>query len=561
MAGPLVRAACARHLRDLREGPARGLAWDQTAADRALRFFPTALRLAEGEFAGKPFMLQPWQQFIVGSIFGFKTADGFRRFRNAYIEIGKSNGKTPLAAGCGLYMLTADGELGAEVYAAATTRDQAAILFRDAVHMVEASPALSKRIQKSGMRAPFNLAHLESGSFFRSVSADGKGLDGKRVHCALIDEVHSHPTPIVVDKMRAGTKARRQALIFEITNSGFDRTTIAYQHHEYSERVVKGLIEDDSWFAYVCAMDEGDQPLEDDSSWLKANPNLGISVPHKYLTELVREARGMPAKASIVQRLNFCIWTDAANPAIPGDLWRACEVDDFDEAALAGRTCVGGIDLSGTRDLTALARVYEPDADGVVHAVVEFWTPRDTLIQRARHDKVHYDLWVEQGHVIATPGRAVDYRFVAQRLSELQSEVGLQTVAFDPYRIKYLEAELAEAGVELKLVPHGQGYRKAAESELWMPRSLELLEGLIAAGKLRVKRNPALTFAAASAVHAPDPKANLIYDKRNSTGRIDGLVALAMAVGAVLGCEPEDRSVYEEIAALRAAELRGRHST
>jgi len=445
LAGPLVRVACARHLRDLIEGPKRGLRWDAAAAERALGFFPTVLRLAEGEFADKPFVLQPWQAFCVGNLFGWKASDGFRRFRTAYIEIGKGNGKSVFAAGIGLYMLLADGEASAEIYAAATTRDQAAILFRDAARMVDASPALSKRIQKSGLRSVFNLAHMESGSFFRTVSSEGRGLDGKRVHCSPIDEVHEHPTPIVVDKMRAGTKGRRQALIVEITNSGFDRSTICFQHHEYSERIVNGLIEDDSWFAYVCGLDEGDDPLEDEACWIKANPSLGISIPRKYLIEQVREAKGMPAKASIVRRLSFCEWVDAANPAIPGDLWRACEVEDFDEAELAGLRCIGGLDLSGTRDLTALARVYEPDADGIVHAVVEFWTPRETLIDRARTDRVPYDLWVEQGHVIATPGRTVDYRFVAERMLELQTEFGLNTIAFDPYRIKYLEAELGEA--------------------------------------------------------------------------------------------------------------------
>ena len=292
-------------------------------------------------------------------------------------------------------------------------------------------------------------------------------------------------------------------------------------------------------------MDEGDDPFQDESCWIKANPNLDVSITRKYLTEQVREAKGMPAKGSIVRRLNFCQWVDAANPAIPGDLWRACEMDAeaFDEDDLAGLDVIGGLDLSGARDLTALARAYAPDADGIVHAVVEFWTPRDTLIDRARSDRVPYDLWESEGHIVATPGRAVDYRFVAQRLSELQSEVGLQAVAFDPYRMKYLEQDLQEAGVELNLIPHGQGYRRSSESEMWMPRSLELLEELIGSGKLRVRRNPVLTFAASSAVHQPDPMGNLIYDKRKSTGRIDGLVALAMAVGALLG-EGNGVSVY-----------------
>ena len=357
VAGPLVRAACARHLRDREEGPARGLTWDMDAARRAINFFPDVLRLFEGDHTGKPFLLQPWQQFIVGSLFGWKGEDKFRRFRTAYVEVGKGNGKSPTAGGIGLYTLMADGEAGAEIYAAATTRDQARILFRDAVHMVQASPALTKRIQKSGIREVLNLAHLSSGSFFRPISSEGRALDGKRPHCVLIDEVHEHPTPAVIDKMRAGTKGRRQALIVEITNSGVDRTTICYQHHEYSERIVTGQIKDDSWFAYVCGLDEDDDPFEDDACWLKANPNLGISISRKYLEEQIREAKGMPAKGSIVRRLNFCQWVDAANPAIPGDLWRACEVDgeDFDESRLSQLACKGGLDLSGTRDLTALA--------------------------------------------------------------------------------------------------------------------------------------------------------------------------------------------------------------
>lgn len=541
VAGPLVRATCQRHLTDLTEGPKRGLKWDWPSAKRAIGFFPDVLRLTEGEHDGKPFVLEPFQAFIVGSLFGWKAPDGWRRFRTAYIEMGKGSGKSPLAGGIGLYMETADGEAGAEVYAAATTRDQAKILFRDAVHMVESSPALSKRIQKSGLREVSNLAHLASGSFFRPVSSEGRGLDGKRVHCALIDEVHEHPTAVVIDKMRAGTKGRRQALIVEITNSGVDRTSICYQHHEYSERVVKGLIEDDSWFSYVCALDEGDE-WTDEKVWLKANPNLGVSITRKYLTEQVREAVGMPAKQSIVRRLNFCEWMDAANPAIDGDLWRRCEAE-FDETELTGLDCVAALDLSGTRDLTALARVYEPDSDGIVHAVVEFWTPGDTLTERARRDRVPYDVWAEQGFVTGTPGRAVDYAFVAQRLSEIQSETGLRRLGFDPYRIKYLEQDLAGIGVELELVPHGQGYRKASESDLWMPHSVEQLEELIGKGKLRVKRNPALTYCAASAVHVADPKGNRVYDKRKSTGRIDGLVALAMAIG--LSESKGEASIYE----------------
>lgn len=554
LAGPLVRAACVRHIKDLGEQEAKGLYWDWPAAENVVDFFRIVLRIPDGELSGQPFVLEPWQVFVVGSLFGWKRRTGKmvaddlerlrwpRRYRTGYIETGKGSGKSPLGAGVGIYMLTADGEQGAECYTAAVTRDQAKIPFRDAVNMVLASPALTERLQSSGKRDVFNLADIDSGSFFRPISSEGKGLDGKRVHFALLDEVHEHPTPIVVEKITAGVKGRRQPLILEITNSGVDRTSICYQHHEYSERVVTGQIEDDEWFAYICALDEGDEPLTDEGCWLKANPTLGITIKLEYLRKQVREAIGMPAKQSLVRRLNFCQWVDAANPAIDGDLWRACEAE-FDETELTGLDCVAALDLSGTRDLTALARVYEPDSEGVVHAVVEFWTPGDTLTERARRDRVPYDVWAEQGFVTGTPGRAVDYAFVAQRLSEIQSETGLRRLGFDPYRIKYLEQDLAGIGVELELVPHGQGYRKASESDLWMPHSVEQLEELIGKGKLRVKRNPALTYCAASAVHVADPKGNRVYDKRKSTGRIDGLVALAMAIGLSEG--KGDASIYE----------------
>jgi phage terminase large subunit-like protein len=549
-AGPLVRAACERHLNDLQRGHERGLTWDRAKAERALRFFPAVLRLAEGQHAGQPFNLQAWEQFIVGSLFGWIAPDGFRRFRVAYIEIAKGNGKSPLAAGIGLYMFVGDREEHAEVYAAATTREQAHILFDDAVSMVNQSPHLARNIDLSGKRKVLNLAHLKSGSFFRPISSEGRSLDGKRVHCALIDELHEHPSATVVDKMRAGTKGRRQAMIVEITNSGVDRTSVCYQHHEYSERVVRNLTPDDGWFAYVCSHDEGEDPLEDPGCWAKTNPNLGISIGRKYLEEQVRESLGMPAKASLVRRLNFCQWVDAENPWIGGSVWRSVE-KPLQWEQLRGRRAFGALDLSGTRDLTAFALAFPPDEDherwaGWVH----FWTPKDTLSERSKRDRVPYDVWVKDGFITATPGRNIGYEFVAQHLADMQVELQLEEVAFDPYRIKYLEKELDEQGIEVKLVPHPQGLFKSAESLLWMPRSLELLEKLVSDGRIDVAKNPVLTWNAASAVSEEDPKGNTLLTKRKSKGRIDGMIALAMAVGLASKGEESGLVLDAEQAAL-----------
>lgn len=558
VAGPHVRAACARHLRDLEHGEERGLRWDVEAADYALSYFPGVLRLNGGKYEGVPFEPLPWQQFVVGSLFGWQAwsdeHDGwFRRFRVAYIETAKGSGKSPLAAGVGLLMMTADGEPRAEVYAAATKKDQAMILFRDAVAMVDQSPALASRLKKSGTNPTWNLAYLEMGSFFRPIASDDS-QSGPRPHCALLDEIHEHKSPLMVEMMRAGTKNRRQALIFMITNSGVDRTSVCYDHHDYGSKVAAGEIEDDSYFAYICAVDEGEDPLTDEPdpvrgyplSWEKANPSLAYGLPGVgYLEEQVREAKGMPAKESVVRRLNFCQWVDAANPWIDGDMWRACERDELEIPS--GRQLYLALDLSGKRDLTALA-VASPDGEGGFDCYTRFWTPRDTIRERETEDRVPYWLWKELGHLEAVPGRSVDYRAPAQAVAELYATGHVVCLAFDPWRVEDFARALDELGVPyrywegpgkpigrdgLLLVRHGQGYGGgASEKSLWMPRSIGVLEDAVLHGKLRVRKNPVLTWNSASAVIETDAQNNKKWEKRKSTGRIDGIVALSMAVGA-----------------------------
>lgn len=527
LAGPDIRNACARHLRDLKNGAKRGLSWDAEKAGRAIRYFEKVLKLNGGEFEGKPFMLLAWQAFIVGSIFGWMGANGFRRFREVYVESGKGSGKSPLAAGVGMYCLTADNEPRAEVYAAATKKDQAMILFRDAVAMRELSPDLRTRLKPSGIGDKvWNLSYEAAGAFFRPISADD-GQSGPRPHCSLIDEVHEHKNGNVIKMMRAGTKGRRQALMFMITNSGHDRTSVCYDYHDYGRKVCAGLAEDDAFFAFICSLDEGDDPFKDESCWGKANPSLGETFKPQYLRELVVKARGMPSQESVVRRLNFCQWVESDTPWIGADAWLACE-KDFAVEAMRGEDCYGGLDLSGTRDLTALA-LYFPR---MKRAAVEFWTPGDTLEERAKRDRVNYGLWRDHGHLHAPRGRAVDYTVVAERLGELAALFNIKAIAFDPYRIKYLEPELERLGIDVKLVSHGQGFAKSSESGLWMPHSIETLEGDLGDKDIQIKPNPCLRWNAASAVLEADNKDNRIFAKKKATGRIDGVVALAMARGA-----------------------------
>jgi Phage terminase-like protein, large subunit len=526
LAGPDIRNSCKRHLDDLKNAKEKGLIWDTESADRATDFFEKVLKLNGGEHEGKPFVLLPWQCFIVGSIFGWKTLDGYRRFRMVYIESGKGSGKSPLAAGIGLYCLMADKEPRAEVYAAATKKDQAMILFRDAVAMVDQSPALSERIKKSGTgQNVWNLAYLRKGAFFRPISSDD-GQSGPRPHCVLIDEIHEHKSNNVVEMMRAGTKGRTQAIIFMITNSGHNKTSVCYEYHEYGRKVAEQSLIDDTFFSFICSLDEGDDPFTDESCWAKANPSLGHTFTDKYLREQVTQAKGMPSKESIVRRLNFCQWVEADNPWLASDIWMANE-QDFDIDELVGEDCYAGLDLSGTRDLTALS-LYFPKYK---KAFTEFWTPKETLLDRSKSDHVPYDAWVKQGYLFATEGRVVDYNFVAQRLGELTAKFNIIRMAFDPYRIKYFQRSLDDESVSIEMTPHGQGFFKSKDSGLWMPHSIELLEKDITENNIIIKYNPCLRWNAASAVLESDNKENKVFAKRKSTGRIDGVVSLAMARG------------------------------
>lgn len=547
VAGPWVRLACQRHLDDLVTAKERGLVWDVSKALRVINYFRDVLILPEGSDGVQPFVLSPYQEFVAGSLFGWCTLEGYRRFRVAYIEIGKGAGKTPFAAGLGLYMTHADGEMGAQVYVAATTRDQANLCFQDAVKMYWASPALQAHLRKSGNQDIYNFTHLRSGSYFRPVSSEGKSLDGKRVHCAIIDELHEHPDNTVVSKMIAGLKGRKQPLIFEITNSGFDKNSICYQHHDMSLRVLRGEVTNDSWFAYVCALDEGDD-YRDESVWLKANPNLGVSLPWAYLREQVKIAQAMPAEESLVRRLNFCEWTGVASTAIGKELWDACESDDVVEDAYIGKPCVAGLDLSKRTDLTALSLAFpvpseREDGQEELHVLTYFWTPEDTMVERSKRDRAHYDVWAEQGYLIPVPGPSINFHWVATKMQELADKFDIKRIVVDPHRMDDLVDAFSEVGLDLVLEKHEQGFKGGQ-----MTRSIDAFFDRLYNRTVKVAINPVMRMGAASVVIITDPQENRKFDKKKSNNRIDGIVAATMAIGAYDNPTTNKPSVFELLA-------------
>jgi phage terminase large subunit-like protein len=529
VAGPAIRNACARHLKDLVEGPARGLTWDIVESEKAIRFFENVLRLNGGRFEGEPFKLLGWQDFVVGCTFGWKGTDGTRRFRVVYVETGKGSGKSPLAAGIGLKGLVADGEARAEVYAAATKKDQAMILFRDAVAMVNQSPDLLRRISKSGVgEKVWNLAFLQTGSFFRPISSDD-GQSGPRPHIALIDEVHEHKTNIVVEMMRAGTKSRMQALIFLITNSGSNKLGPCWGYHQYGTRVCSGELVDDGFFAFICDLDPEDDPFRDEACWLKSNPSLqDADLPGlKYLREQVTEARGMPSKEAIVRRLNFCQWTDAESPWISADIWKAA-TRSYDWNDFRGRRVYAGLDLSSTTDLTGLVLWVEPVEPLEPWRLVPFaWLPDSDLRRKAEHDLVPYVEWVASGHLETTPGRAISKLIVLQRLSKLTEFFEVVDVAYDRWRIEDLLQLASDEGITLpSMSPFGQGYKD-------MSPAIENFERLLLNGEVVHPGNPVLNWCATNAVTVADDAENRKLSKEKAVGRIDLIVAAVMGAGRI----------------------------
>lgn len=539
VAGPHVRASCARHLRDMDEGAARGLTWDVEAAERALGFFPAVLRLSEGQFEGQPFELHQTQAFIVGSLFGWKRADGTRRFRRAYIEQGKGNGKSPLAGGVGLYGLVADGEPGAQVFAAAAKMDQARILFNDAVAMVRQSPELERRLTPTGINPVNNLAWLERGSFFRPVGRDtGKTGSGMRPHFVLIDELHEHPNRDTLEMLERGFKFRRNPLVFMITNSGSDRNSVCWEEHEHAVKVAHGEVEDDTTFSYVCALDDGDDPLADPGCWVKANPLLGVTITESYLADVAAQAKAIPGKANGIRRLHFCQWTDAETAWISRELWEACEDPAMTLEDFEGQECWFGLDLGATKDMTARVQVFRDgeaeDGHPKFAMFAHGYTPADTLLAREREDRAPYSVWVDQGHLTATPGKLVRFDHVAADLVDAAQRFNVAAVAYDRWLIRNFETTLDEMGVTLPLMEHPQGTNRRKDSPLWMPESINAFEALLLERRIRIAVNPALRSAVAASTFWTSPAGLRRFEKQRATARIDLAVAGAMAVGAAM---------------------------
>lgn len=522
-----VRLFCERHQRDLKDGGKRGLYFDKAAAERVLRFFDF-LHHSKGECGGQSFILSPWQQAYLYVLFGWmKKSTGGRRFRISYLEVSRKAGKSTLSSGVALYLLLGDKEPGAEIYAAATKREQAKIVYDESVRMVRASKALAKHLT---IRAG-NMFCLKTNSKFEPLSSDYNSLDGLNVHGVIVDELHAHKTRDLWDILETATGARRQPLMFAITTAGVSRQSVCRELHDYLEKVLEGTLEDDSFCGVIFTLDDGDD-YADESVWIKANPNLDVSMKRDDLRDKLRKAKEAPAALNAFLRLHMNVWTQSETRWLSPDAWAACSGQTPMEQ-LKEAPCYAGLDLSSTTDITALVLKFPETGD----VLSWYWVPEDEMGKRERRDRVPFSAWARHGYVEPTPGNVIDYEYIKERIRAIKAEFrGLREIGYDPWNATQIAIQLEEEG--FNVVPVRQGYQTLS------PAAKEL-EREVLSGELKHGGNPVLSWMASNVVLSTDPAENIKPDKSKSIERIDGIVALCIAISRQINNE-DSTSVYEK---------------
>jgi phage terminase large subunit-like protein len=513
-----------------------GCTFDATAAEKVVEFFRRFLRHSKGEWAGKPFELIDWQRDdVIYPLFGWRRADGTRRYRKAYIEIPKKNGKSTIASGLTAYLLVADDEMGAEVYSAAADRDQASIVYNEAANMVEASPTLLRRLVVR--RSVKTIGYPATKSYYKALSADVPTKEGLNIHGLIFDELHAQQNRDLFETLMYGGAARRQPLFVSITTAGYDKHSICWEQHEYAEKVRDGIVPDDEFFPYIAAAaSEDDWTTE--ATWRKANPSFGITIKADGFASDCREAQESPAKENAFRRYRLNQWTEQDVRWLKMDRWDACGGEPVDPSALSGRRCVLGVDLSTTTDLTALVALFPPTADDPKFRVLcRCWVPAENARHRERRDRVPYGLWAKGGHLTMTDGNVVDYDVVRREVNLMADLFEVAEVAYDPWNATQLATQLQGDG--LTMVPIRQGFAT-------LSAPTKELEKLVLSGRIGHGAHPVLRWCASNVTVETDPAGNLKPSKAKSTERIDLIAALitALARASVLP-ESSTKSVYE----------------
>lgn len=546
-----VKLAVKRHLGDLKNGKKRGLYFDADDAQDSIDFFPI-LQHSKGKWAGKPFELQPWQKFIIWVVFGWKKADGTRRFTICYNEMAKKNGKSTFAAGIGLLLLLLDGEQGAEIYTVATKLEQAKIIHSEAQRMVKASAALKRKakVYRSAITVE------STNSKYVPLGRDSDTEDGINTHGALIDELHAHKTRDMWDQIDSSIGSREQALLFAITTAGFNQNWICYEKREYAIKVLEGSIVDDSFFGIIYTLDRDETTGEllddwkDESCWIKANPNLGVSVRMSDMRRMCQASIESPSNQNNFLTKKLSVWTAQETRWLDMNHWNYGQ-DEIDPVQwrkdtmkrMIGRDCIGALDLSGTTDISGKVLLFDDgdDADDERYVALPFfWIPKARAHEREKKDRVPYKLWARQGFITMTPGNSIDYTYIRQEINDLGKIYPIQEIAYDPWNATHLATELGEDD-GFNMIQYRQGF-------ISMNEPTKKCETLILGHAIEHGNNPILKWMASNVSVKTDPSGNIkpVKPENKSALKIDGIVCLIMAIGRRMFGESPSESVYED---------------
>jgi phage terminase large subunit-like protein len=538
-AGKYHRLACARHLRDRarEETPSFPYRFDLARAERFFRF-AGKLKHYKGEWAGQYIQLQPHQLFRLGSIFGWVHVEtGLRRFRTSYNEIPRKNGKSLEAAVVALYLTFFDREPGANGYTIATKRDQAKIVFNDASALVGSSGLRSRiAVRVANLHVDATSSKLEP------LGADHDSTDGLNPSLVIVDEFHAHKTRGLIDVMETATGARRQPLTFQITTAGDDPVSPGGDQHDYACKILDGILVDESFFAFIAHADPEDDWLAE-TTWVKANPNWGVSVNPDDMRALALKAKSMPSAAATFKQKRLNWWVSASNPCLSVEGWRKGQnphrqAKDAWLAELEHQPCYAGIDLASKIDLCCCALVFPPTPTrGSWRLIQHIWTPADTLADRAHRDRAPYPVWLSEGWLIATPGSIIDHQLIRIVLKAAREHYDLHVVGFDPWHADTLIHQLtAEDGFpETQVLAVPQTY--AGMSSACLKMQAEIL-----AGNVDARACPVTAWSVSNCVDQRDGKDNMMFVKKKSRGRIDPVIAptiaMALALRAPVAPEP-----------------------
>lgn len=523
-------------------GEAPGAQFDPARVDKVINAF-SKLRHTKGQWAGQPLKPDPWQvAYVIAPTFGWvhwdDDADCYVRIvQELYVDVPRKNGKSTLCGGIAMYMTAADDEPGAEVLAAATTKDQARFVFDPVRQLAEKAPALKGHVKALKDK----IVHPKSGSYFQVISSVADAQHGANLHCYVCDELHIHKTPDMLETLETGTGSRRQPLGVVITTADTGKKETPYDNKRRRiEQLARRVLTDPSVHGVIFAAPQDADPHAE-STWRAANPGFGISPTRAYLVKASRKAESSPADLASFKRLHLGIRTRQDVKFLPLDAWNR-NAGMVDEQALAGRDTWGGLDLAATSDLCALCWLFPNDEDGSLDALWRFWTPEDNLAALDKRTAKAASQWVKEGWLTATPGNVADYDWIKAAIRKDRDLFRVRSIGYDPWNASQLTNDLVSE--RANLVKVRQGFQTM--SPVLKETQRLILQGTPERTVLRHGGNPVARWCVDNLAVVMDPAGNVKPDKANSGDKIDGVSALLTAMSEILARPPRRKSRYAE---------------